>query len=126
MANLIRLKQLDQAEISGYVQTISARVVDGSYIVSNYQYFINNFSPSDYYLNLVNSNVQITGTLPSVTDGLRYHIKNLNSGNIYITGLNTIDGLDSFFLLEGESIELLGVNNSTYTGWVSMISNPGL
>jgi hypothetical protein len=129
MANLIRLKQLDQAELSGYIQEISARVGagnGGNYIINTYDYFTGNFNISSSYINLASPSGQVTGVLPEIIDGLRYHIKNINTGIVFISGNNTIDSIDTFTLLENESVELLGVKNIYHTGWLTMISNPGL
>lgn len=129
MANLIRLKQLDQVDLSGYIQEISARVGAGNganYIINTYDYFTGNFNISNSYINIISPSGQVTGILPEIIDGLRYHIKNINTGVVFISGNNLIDSINTVFILENESIELLGVKNIYHTGWLTMISNPGI
>jgi hypothetical protein len=125
MPNLIRLKQLDQTELSGYIGEISISQ-NFNYVSSNFNYYSGNFNISERYLNLVNYASGITGTLPAINNGLRYNIKNIGDGILTITGANNIDGLDSAALQKNESVELLGVSNLYYTGWVTILSNPGI
>jgi hypothetical protein len=125
MPNLIRLKQLDQTELSGYIGEVSISQ-NFNYVSSDFNYYSGNFNISERYLNLVNYASGITGTLPAINNGLRYNIKNIGSGILTITGANNIDGLDSAALQKNESVELLGVSNLYYTGWVTILSNPGI
>lgn len=125
MANFIRLKQLDTAEISGYIDQVTT-TNSFNYLVNNFSYFSGDFTLSNTYLNLVNYVSGITGTLPNIVNGVRYNIKNLGDGILTITGNSTIDSLNSVSLEKNESIELLGVNNSSYSGWLTILSNPGL
>jgi len=123
MPNLIRLKQLDLVELSGY---INQSFPGFNSVTSSFIYYSGDFNISDSYLNLANYVSGITGTLPSVSNGLRFNIKNLGDGLLTITGSANIDQTDSISLQKNESIELLGVNNSYYSGWVTIISNPGI
>ena len=125
MPNLIRLKQLDQTELSGYIGEISI-YQNFNYVSSDFNYHSGNFNISQRYLNLANYPSGITGSLPTINNGLRYNIKNIGDGILTITGANNIDGLDSVALQKNESVELLGVNNLYYTGWVTILSNPGV
>jgi hypothetical protein len=123
MPNLIRLKQLDLVELSGY---INQSFPGFNVTTSSFIYYSGNFNISDSYLNLVNYPSGVTGTLPYISNGLRFNIKNLGDGVLTITGSSYIDETDSISLQKNESIELLGVNNSYYSGWVTIISNPGI
>jgi hypothetical protein len=123
MPNLIRLKQLDLAELSGY---INQSFPGFNSISTNFTYYTGNFNISDDYLNLVSYVSGVTGVLPSVSNGLRFNIKNLGDGLLTITGSASIDQADSISIQKNESIELLGVNNLYYSGWVTIISNPGI
>jgi hypothetical protein len=125
MPNLIRLKQLDQTELSGYIGEVSISQ-NFDYVSSDFNYYSGNFNISERYLNLANYVSGITGSLPAINNGLRYNIKNIGSGILTITGANNIDGLNSVALQKNESVELLGVNNLYYTGWVTILSNPGI
>jgi hypothetical protein len=125
MPNLIRLKQLDQTELSGYIGEVSI-YQNFNYVSSDFNYYSGNFNISERYLNLANYASGITGSLPTINNGLRYNIKNIGDGILTITGANNIDGLDSVALQKNESVELLGVNNLYYTGWVTILSNPGV
>jgi len=128
MANLIRLKQLDLTELSGYINQsfIGSSSGGSSSATSQFNYHIGNFNISNYYLNLVSSPSGVTGYLPPVSNGLRFNIKNLGEGLLVISGSANIDQLDSISMQKNESIELLCVNNSYYSGWATIISNPGL
>lgn len=123
MPNLIRLKQLDVVELSGY---INQSFPGFSTVSSDFTYYTGNFNISNSYLNLVSYVSGVTGFLPTVSNGLRFNIKNVGSGIATITGSAYIDSVDSVFLEKNESIELLGVNNSYYSGWATIISNPGI
>lgn len=128
MANLIRLKQLDLTELSGYINQSFIGSSNGGVnnSTSQFNYYIDNFNISDYYLNLVSHPSGVTGYLPPVSNGLRFNIKNLGEGLLVVSGSANIDQLDSISIQKNESIELLGVNNSYYSGWATIISNPGL
>ena len=128
MANLIRLKQLDLTELSGYINQsfIGSSSGGSSSATSQFTYHIDNFNISNYYLNLVSNPSGVTGYLPPVSNGLRFNIKNLGEGLLVVSGSANIDQLDSISIQKNESIELLGVNNSYYSGWATIISNPGL
>lgn len=125
MGNFIRLKQLDMAEISGYISQVTA-TNSFNYLVNNFSYFNTNFNITNTYLNLASYPSGITGTLPEIVNGVRYNIKNLGNGILTITGNSTIDSLGSVSLEKNESIEILGVNNLSYSGWLTILSNPGL
>jgi len=124
MPNLIRLKQLDVAELSGYINQSFAG--GASSINTNFTYYTGNFNISDSYLNIVSYISGVTGTLPSISNGLIFNIKNIGDGSLTITGSANIDEVDSVSIQKNESIELLGVNNSYYSGWVTITSNPGI
>jgi hypothetical protein len=126
MPNLIRLKQLDVAELSGYINQSFLGISNIGVISSNFTYHTGNFNITGNYLNLVNYASGVTGFLPTVSNGLRFNIKNIGSGITTITGSAYIDSVDSISLEKNESIELLGVNNSYYSGWATITSNPGI
>lgn len=93
---------------------------------TNYNYFITSITLGNSYINLANSTSGITGTLPSITSGRNYIVKNLNTGTLTVTGSNSIDGNVNLKLYKNESAHLLGVNNVGFTGWVSLNTNPGI
>jgi hypothetical protein len=67
--------------------------------------------------------------LPSgITSGINYYVKNLNSGILLITGSGqrSIDGFSTVNLYRNESLQLLGVNNVGYTGWVTLSADNGV
>jgi hypothetical protein len=97
--------------------------------LSSYNYINSNFTFGDAHINIVNSSNNIIGTLPSsVTSGINYYVKNLNSGILLITGSGqrTIDGFSTVNLYKNESLQLLGVNNIGYTGWISLSVSAGV
>jgi len=97
--------------------------------LSSYNYSTSNFIFGDNYVNLINSSTNITGTLPSeITSGINYYIKNLNTGILLITGSGqrTIDGFSTVNLYKNESLQLVGVNNVGYTGWVTISADNGV
>jgi hypothetical protein len=97
--------------------------------LSSYSYNSTNFIFGDNYVNLTNSSTNITGTLPSgITSGINYYVKNLNSGILLITGSGqrSIDGFSTVNLYRNESLQLLGVNNVGYTGWVTLSADNGV
>jgi hypothetical protein len=97
--------------------------------LSSYNYNSNNFIFGNIYINIVNSSTNITGTLPSgITSGINYYVKNLNTGILLITGSGqrTIDGFSTINLYRNESLQLLGVNNVGYTGWVTLSADNGV
>ena len=97
--------------------------------LSSYNYVNSNFTFGDIYINIVNSSNNIIGTLPSgITSGINYYVKNLNTGILLITGSGqrTIDGFSNINLYKNESLQLLGVNNVGYTGWVTLSADNGV
>ena len=97
--------------------------------LSSYSYNTTNFIFGENYLNFVNSSNNITGTLPSgIISGINYYVKNLNTGILLITGSGqrTIDGFSTVNLYKNESLQLVGVNNSGYTGWVTISAGNGV
>jgi|688.fasta_scaffold02742_31 hypothetical protein len=97
--------------------------------ISSYNYSTGNFIFGDNYINITNSSTNITGTLPSgITSGINYYVKNLNTGILLITGSGqrTIDGFSTVNLYRNESLQLLGVNNVGYTGWVTFSADNGV
>ena len=97
--------------------------------LSSYNYINSNFTFGDIYINIVNSSNNIIGTLPSgITSGINYYVKNLNTGILLITGSGqrTIDGFSNINLYKNESLQLLGVNNIGYTGWVTLSADNGV
>ena len=97
--------------------------------LSSYNYINSNFTFGDAHINIVNSSNNVIGTLPSsVTSGINYYVKNLNTGVLLITGSNqrTIDGFSNINLYKNESLQLLGVNNIGYTGWISLSVSAGV
>jgi hypothetical protein len=91
-----------------------------------YNYFTTSITLGNSYINLANSTSGITATLPSIASGRNYIVKNLNTGTLTVTGLNSIDGNVNLKLHKKESAHLLGVNNIGFTGWVSLNTNPGI
>lgn len=97
--------------------------------LSSYSLNSTNFIFGDNYLNFVNSSNNVTGTLPSgIISGINYYVKNLNSGILLITGSGqrTIDGFSTVNLYKNESLQLVGVNNPGYTGWVTISADNGV
>ena len=97
--------------------------------LSSYSYNSSNFIFGNTYINIVNSSNNIIGTLPSgITSGINYYVKNLNTGILLITGSGqrTIDGFSNINLYKNESLQLLGVNNVGYTGWVTLSADNGV
>ena len=92
----------------------------------DYNYFTTSITLGNSYINLANSTSGITATLPSIASGRNYIVKNLNTGTLTVTGLNSIDGNVNLKLHKKESAHLLGVNNVGFTGWVSLNTNPGI
>jgi hypothetical protein len=91
--------------------------------LSSYNYLNSNFTFDNIYINIVNSSNNVIGTLPSnITSGINYYVKNLNTGVLLITGSGerTIDGFSNVNLYKNESLQLLGVNNVGYTGWITV------
>ena len=97
--------------------------------LSSYNYINSNFTFGDAHINIVNSSNNVIGTLPStVTSGINYYVKNLNTGVLLITGSGerTIDGFPNINLYKNEGLQLLGVNNIGYTGWISLSVSVGV
>jgi hypothetical protein len=97
--------------------------------LSSYNYVNSNFEFGDIYINIANSSSSIIGTLPSgITSGINYYVKNLNTGILLITGSGqrSIDGFLNINLYKNESLQLLGVNNIGYTGWVTLSADNGV
>lgn len=97
--------------------------------LSSYNYISSNFIFGNTYINIVNSSNNVIGTLPSgIISGINYYVKNLNSGILLITGSGqrTIDGFFNISLYKNESLQLLGVNNIGYTGWITLSADIGV
>jgi hypothetical protein len=97
--------------------------------LSSYNYVNSNFTFGNTYINIANSSNNIIGTLPSgITSGINYYVKNLNTGILLITGSGqrTIDGFYNINLYKNESLQILGVNNVGYTGWVTLSADNGV
>jgi hypothetical protein len=97
--------------------------------LSSYNYVSSNFTFDNAYINIANSSNNIIGTLPSgITSGINYYVKNLNTGILLITGSGqrTIDGFSTVNLYKNESLQLLGVSNVGYTGWVTLSADNGV
>jgi hypothetical protein len=91
--------------------------------LSSYNYVNSNFTFGNTYINIANSSNNIIGTLPSeITSGINYYVKNLNTGILLITGSGqrTIDGFLNINLYKNESLQIFGVNNIGYTGWITV------
>lgn len=139
--NALDLNNIDNLNLSGVDITITSGNVTltntGSFNtlqitnkkLSSYSYNTTNFIFGDNYLNFVNSSNKITGTLPSgIISGINYYVKNLNSGILLITGSGqrTIDRFSTVNLYKNESLQLVGVNNPGYTGWVTISADNGV
>ena len=116
----------DQANISG-----QKSFQDLNYVrkTTAYNYVTGNFSFNNFYVNLINANSPRTGLLPVPTSGLNYYVKSLNTGVVLLSGISSgvkIDSFDYLNLYKNESVQLLGVNNPGYTGWITMALNEGL
>jgi Na+-transporting NADH:ubiquinone oxidoreductase subunit NqrA len=97
--------------------------------LSSYNYISSNFTFGDAHINIVNSSNNVIGILPNpVTSGINYYVQNLNTGVLLITGSDqrTIDGFSNINLYKNESLQLLGVNNIGYTGWISLSVSAGV
>jgi hypothetical protein len=97
--------------------------------LTSYSYLTSNFIFGDNYINLINSVNRITGVLPStIISGINYYVKNLNTGILTIipSGNRNIDGFSDLNLYKNESLQLIGVNNVGYTGWVTISTNIGI
>jgi hypothetical protein len=120
--------------ISGVKTFASRPTVNGTGVLligegaggGDYNYFTTSITLGNSYINLANSTSGITATLPSIASGRNYIVKNLNTGTLTVTGLNSIDGNVNLKLHKKESAHLLGVNNVGFTGWVSLNTNPGI
>jgi hypothetical protein len=115
----------DQANISGRKSFQNLNYVRKT---TAYNYVTGNFDFNNFYVNLINATSPRTGILPTPTSGLNYYVKNLNTGVVFLTGISglKIDSADYLNLYKNESVELLGVNNLGYTGWITMSLNEGL
>lgn len=96
------------------------------YSSGDYNYFTTSTTLGNSYINLANSTSAITATLPSISSGRNYIVKNLNTGTLTVTGSNLIDGNVNLKLYKNESAHLLGVRNIGFTGWVSLNTNAGI
>lgn len=97
--------------------------------LSSYSLNSTNFFFGDNYLNFANSSSNLTGILPSgIVSGINYYAKNLNSGILLISGSGqrSIDGFSTLNLYKNESVQLVGVNNPGYTGWVTISADGGI
>jgi hypothetical protein len=99
-------------------------------LVTSYNYVTGGiFNFDNFYTTIINSSLSTTGVLPSgITSGINYYVKNLNTGILTITGSGqrTIDGFTNINLYQNDSVNLLGINNIGYTGWISTIANGGV
>jgi hypothetical protein len=113
---------------------------------TSYKISANNFEINHDYIYLANSQNDITGTIlmgyylgqeySEIPSGINYFIKNINNGKLTITGYtmlpdlhpqpNTIDGFDKLILYKNESVQLIGVNNIGYTGWITISADGGI
>jgi hypothetical protein len=113
---------------------------------TSYKISTNNFEINHDYIYLANSENDITGTIlmgyylgqeySEIPSGINYFIKNINAGKLTITGYtmlpdlhpqpNTIDGFDKLILYKNESVQLIGVNNIGYTGWITISADGGI
>jgi len=97
--------------------------------LSSYSFNSTNFIFEDNYLNFANSSSNLIGILPSgIVSGINYYAKNLNSGILLISGSGerTIDGFPTLNLYKNESVQLVGVNNPGYTGWITISADGGI
>lgn len=134
----IRLKQINDSELSSYIsgiweqnRTSLSSSINNNPNILDYDYYVNqNFSAgaSSKYFNIFNSSVSVTANLNSVEDKKRFLFKNINSGILTIvpSGIQTIDSFSDVKLYSGQSLEILGVARSAFTGWVTLNSNGGL
>ena len=99
-------------------------------LLTSYNYLTGGiFNFDNFYTTIVNSSLSTTGVLPSgITSGINYYVKNLNTGILTITGSGqrTIDGFTNINLYQNDSVNLLGMNNIGYTGWISTLANGGV
>lgn len=134
----IRLKQINDSELSSYIsgiweqnRTSLSSSINNNPNILDYDYYVNqNFSAgaSSKYFNIFNSSVSVTANLNSVEDKKRFLFKNINSGILTIvpSGIQTIDSFSDVKLYSGQSLEILGVARSNFTGWLTLNSNGGL
>lgn len=97
--------------------------------LSSYSFNSTDFFFGNNYLNFANSSSNLTGILPSgIVSGINYYAKNLNSGILLISGSGqrTIDGFSTLNLYRNESVQLVGVNSPSYTGWVTISADGGI
>jgi hypothetical protein len=111
-----------------------------------YKFATTNFEINHDHIYIVNSPNNITGTIlmgyylnqeyPEIPSGINYFIKNVNNGELTITGYtvlpdfniqpNTIDSFDNLKLYKNESVQLIGVNTVGYTGWITLSADGGI
>lgn len=130
--NLIRLKQLNETEISGYIESIVTPKVsnlnlDTSNITNiQYDYYNAQGSITNKFINIFDVNSGANAILPNIEDKKTFLIKNIGSGILLISGNSRIDGYSNLILGSGESTQVLGVKNSTFTGWLTINTNQGI
>lgn len=131
----IRLKQINDQELSTYVSGVwsqnassLAAGINDNPTVLDYSYNNSSASVSSKYFNIFDSSADVSASLPSVQDKKRFLFKNINVGILSITpsGNQKIDSFNDVKLYSGQSLEILGVSQSAFTGWVTLNSNGGL
>jgi hypothetical protein len=121
--NISGLKTFTDTGAFNNIQINNKLVTSYNYVTGGIFYFDNSS------FSIINSSLSTTGILPSnITSGINYYVKNLNTGILTITGSGqrTIDGFLEIDLYQNDSVNLLGINNIGYTGWISTIANGGV
>jgi len=121
--NISGLKTFTDTGVFNNIQINNKLVTSYNYVTGGIFYFDNSS------FSIINSSLSTTGILPSnITSGINYYVKNLNTGILTITGSGqrTIDGFLEIDLYQNDSVNLLGINNIGYTGWISTIANGGV
>jgi hypothetical protein len=142
--NKIKLKQID-IDLSGFVSGESQKlitgyvsgVLTGSYLSGivvdiieqnstlaelAYSFYtsgtsiVSGASKFNYFKSIDN---EISVNLPTVYDKADFFIKNLSSGVVNIQSFPyLIDGKSGISIYQNESVDLFGLKNNNYTGWV--------
>jgi hypothetical protein len=142
--NKIKLKQID-IDLSGFVSGESQKlitgyvsgVLTGSYLSGivvdiieqnstlaepAYSFYtsgasiVSGASKFNYFKSIDN---EISVNLPTVYDKADFFIKNLSSGVVNIQSFPyLIDGKSAISIYQNESVNLFGLKNNNYTGWV--------
>ena len=142
--NKIKLKQID-IDLSGFVSGESQKlitgyvsgVLTGSYLSGivvdiieqnstlaepAYSFYttaasiVSGASKFNYFKSIDN---EISVNLPTVYDKADFFIKNLSSGVVNIQSFPyLIDGKSAISIYQNESVDLFGLKNNNYTGWV--------